>query len=145
MSTARTRFALAFSAAEIAALALAGCASNDPLTGGGGASSAPSSSSTIVIGSQAYYSNEIIAEIYAQALEGKGFKVQRNFNIGQRDDYMPSLENGSINLSTQNTGTLLQFCKPGATATTPDDVYAVEKDALLVLLTVLLLFPATDQ
>jgi osmoprotectant transport system substrate-binding protein len=145
MSTARTRLALAVSATAIAALALAGCASSDPLSGDGGASDEPSGSSTIVIGSQAYYSNEIIAEIYAQALEGAGFTVERNFNIGQRDAYMPSLEDGSIDLFPEYTGNLLQFFKPDATATTPDDVYAALKDALPSGLTVLDQSPATDQ
>ncbi|MFZ2963395.1 MAG: glycine betaine ABC transporter substrate-binding protein, partial [Rhodoglobus sp.] len=71
-----------------AALALSGCAAGDPLdpgTDGGDAE-------TIVIGSQAYYSNEIIAEIYAQALENAGFTVERDFSIGQRDAYLPALE-----------------------------------------------------
>lgn len=144
MSAARTRLALAVSATAIAALALAGCSSNnDPLSGG--TTDKPSDTSTIVIGSQAYYSNEIIAEIYAQALEGAGFKVERNFNIGQRDTYMPSLENGSIDLFPEYTGNLLQFLKPDATATTPDDVYAALKDALPDGLSVLDQSPATDQ
>ncbi len=145
MSTARTRLALAVSATAIAALALAGCASNDPLSGDDGATEQPSDSSAIVIGSQAYYSNEIIAEIYAQALEGAGFQVERNFNIGQRDAYMPSLEDGSIDLFPEYTGNLLQFFEPDATATTPDDVYAALKDALPDGLTVLDQSPATDQ
>jgi osmoprotectant transport system substrate-binding protein len=145
MSTARTRLALIVSATAIAALALAGCASNDPLSGGGDATPKPSGSSTVVIGSQAYYSNEIIAEIYAQALEGAGFTVERNFNIGQRDAYMPSLEDGSIDLFPEYTGNLLQFFEPDATATTPDDVYAALKDALPDGLTVLDQSPATDQ
>ncbi len=143
MSTARTRLALAVSATAIAALALAGCSSNDPLSGG--TSAKPSDSSTIVIGSQAYYSNEIIAEIYAQALEGAGYKVERNFNIGQRDTYMPSLKDGSIDLFPEYTGNLLQFFKPDATETTPDDVYAALKKALPDGLTVLDQSPATDQ
>src|SRR6478752_344229 len=145
MSTARTRLALALSATAITALALAGCASSDPLSGGDGSTAKPSGSSTIVIGSQAYYSNEIIAEIYAQALEGAGYTVERNFNIGQRDAYMPSLEDGSIDLFPEYTGNLLQFFEPDATATTPDDVYAALKDALPDGLTVLDQSPATDQ
>src|SRR5690606_6229426 len=124
MSTARTRLALALSATAIAALALAGCASSDPLTGDGGDTEEPGGTSPIAIGSQAYYSNEIIAEIYAQALEGAGFEVERNFNIGQRDAYMPSIEDGSIDLFPEYTGNLLQFFEPDTTATTSDDVYA---------------------
>ena len=145
MSTARTRLALAVSATAIAALTLAGCASNDPLSADDGGTDEASDSSAIVIGSQAYYSNEIIAEIYAQALEGAGFEVERNFNIGQRDAYMPSLEDGSIDLFPEYTGNLLQFFEPDATATTPDDVYAALKDALPDGLTVLDQSPATDQ
>jgi osmoprotectant transport system substrate-binding protein len=146
MSAARTRLALAASATAIFALALAGCASSDPLTGDGDApTDEPAGTSTIVIGSQAYYSNEIIAEIYAQALEGAGFDVERQFNIGQRDAYIPSLEDGSIDLFPEYTGNLLQFFEPDTTATTSDDVYAALQEALPEGLTVLDQSPATDQ
>ncbi|GAA5202350.1 glycine betaine ABC transporter substrate-binding protein [Microbacterium jejuense] len=145
MSTARTRLALALAGTAVAALALAGCASNDPLTGDSTDAGGATESSTIVIGSQQYYSNEIIAEIYAQALEGAGFTVERNFNIGQRDLYMPSIEDGSIDLFPEYTGNLLQFFEPDTTATQSDDVYAALKDALPDGLTVLDQSPATDQ
>ncbi|MBD8023522.1 ABC transporter substrate-binding protein [Microbacterium gallinarum] len=145
MSTARTRLAVALSATAIAALALAGCASSDPLTGDDGATDEPGTSGPIVIGSQAYYSNEIIAEIYAQALEGAGFEVERNFNIGQRDAYMPSIEDGSIDLFPEYTGNLLQFFEPDTTATTSDDVYAALQEALPEGITVLDQSTATDQ
>ena len=147
MSTARTRLALALGATTVAALALAGCASSDPISGGDGdgSSEQPSESSTIVIGSQAYYSNEIIAEIYAQALEAADFEVERNFNIGQRDAYMPSLEDGSIDLFPEYTGNLLQFFDPETTATTSDDVYAALQEALPEGLEVLDQSSATDQ
>ncbi|KQP70378.1 MULTISPECIES: ABC transporter substrate-binding protein [unclassified Microbacterium] len=144
MSTARTRLAVALAGTAIAALALAGCASSDPL-GDDSDSGDTADSSTIVIGSQAYYSNEIIAEIYAQALEGAGFTVERNFNTGQRDVYIPSLEDGSIDLFPEYTGNLLQYFEPDTTATTPDDVYAALEGALPDGLTVLDQSPATDQ
>jgi osmoprotectant transport system substrate-binding protein len=145
MFTARNKGRLALGAVVVgAALALSGCASGDPLDSG---SSNPGdgASDTIVIGSQAYYSNEIIAEIYAQALENAGYTVERNFNIGQRDAYIPAIENGSIDLFPEYTGNLLQFYAPDTTATTPDDVYAELKDALPDGLTVLDQSPATDQ
>jgi osmoprotectant transport system substrate-binding protein len=145
MFTARNKGRLALGAVVVgAALALSGCASGDPLDSG---SSHPGdgASDTIVIGSQAYYSNEIIAEIYAQALENAGYTVERNFNIGQRDAYIPAIENGSIDLFPEYTGNLLQFYAPDTTATTPDDVYAELKDALPDGLTVLDQSPATDQ
>ena len=107
--------------------------------------SSDGASGPIVIGSQAYYSNEIIAEIYAQALENAGFTVERQFNIGQRDAYLPSLENGDVDLFPEYTGNLLQFYSPDTTATTSDDVYAELADALPEGLTVLDQATATDQ
>jgi osmoprotectant transport system substrate-binding protein len=145
MSTARTRLTAALAGTAIAALALAGCASSDPLSGDGGDTGDTGDSSTIVIGSQAYYSNEIIAEIYAQALEAGGFTVERDFNIGQRDAYMPALEDGEIDLFPEYTGNLLQYFEPDTTATTSDDVYAALQDALPEGLTVLDQSSATDQ
>jgi osmoprotectant transport system substrate-binding protein len=142
MFTARNKGRLALGAVVVgAALALSGCASGDPLDSGTG----NGDSKTIVIGSQAYYSNEIIAEIYAQALENAGFTVERNFNIGQRDAYLPSLENGDVDLFPEYTGNLLQYYKPDTKATTSDDVYAELKTALPKGLTVLDQSAATDQ
>jgi osmoprotectant transport system substrate-binding protein len=143
MFTARNKGRLALGAAVVGvALALSGCASSDPLDEG---SDDTGSSETITIGSQAYYSNEIIAEIYAQALENAGFTVERQFQIGQRDAYLPSLENGDVDLFPEYTGNLLQFYSPDTTATTSDDVYAELADALPDGLTVLDQAAATDQ
>ena len=47
-------------------------------------SSSAAGSTTLVVGSQQYYSNEIIAELYAQALEHGGYTITRNYQIGQR-------------------------------------------------------------
>jgi len=129
----------------LTALALSGCASSDPLGGDTTGTPPVEGSDTIVVGSQAYYSNEIIAEIYTQALEGSGFTVERKFQIGQRDVYIPSLEDGSVQLFPEYTGNLLQFFDPDTTATTSDDVYAALQTALPEGLTVLDQSPATDQ
>ncbi|WP_454044348.1 ABC transporter substrate-binding protein [Cellulosimicrobium sp. Marseille-Q8652] len=144
MRTPRRTLTLVAGAAT-AALALGACSSSDPLdedTGDGGGSA---TSDTIVIGSQAYYSNEIIAEIYAQALEAEGFEVERNFSIGQRDAYMPALEDGEVTLFPEYTGNLLQFFDPETTATSPEDVYAELQEALPEGLTVLDQSEASDQ
>ncbi|MFB8385699.1 ABC transporter substrate-binding protein [Microbacterium sp. NPDC055910] len=145
MLTSRTRAALALGSAVLATVAFVGCASSDPLGGDTGDPGGSGDTSTIVIGSQAYYSNEIIAEIYAQALENAGFEVDRQFSIGQRDAYMPSLESGSIDLFPEYTGNLLQYYDDTATATATDEVYAALQDALPESLTVLDQSPATDQ
>ena len=145
MSRTRTRLALAVGTAAIAALALTACSSGgDPLTGDGESSAAPASD-TIVIGSQAYYSNEIIATIYSQALQAAGFKVDEQFNIGQRDAYMPDVESGAIDLFPEYTGNLLEYLDDNSTATSPDDVYAALKEALPKGLTALDYADASDQ
>lgn len=142
MLTARNKGRLALDAAVVgAALALSGCATGDPLDSGSG----DSPSEAIVVGSQAYYSNEIIAEIYAQALENAGFTVERKFQIGQRDAYLPALESGEVDLFPEYSGNLLQFYSPDTTATTSDDVYAELQDALPAGLVVLEQSAATDQ
>ena len=145
MFTARTRKGLAgLAGIAVTTLALAGCASSDPL-GGGTSESAGGSDGTIVVGSQAYYSNEILAEIYAQALEGGGLTVERQFNIGQRDAYIPLLEDGSVTLFPEYSGNLLQFFDEETTARTADEVYAALPDALPEGLQVLEQSTASDQ
>ncbi len=140
----RRRFAIAGIAAA-GALVLAGCAGGgDPLENDGGSGS-EGGGDAIVIGSQGYYSNEIIAEIYAQALEAEGFEVERDFAIGERDAYMPSIESGEIDLFPEYTGNLLQFFDDTATATEADAVYDALVEVLPEGLTALDYSPATDQ
>ncbi|MFB2582123.1 ABC transporter substrate-binding protein [Herbiconiux sp. P15] len=128
-----------------AAVALAGCASSDPLDTSSTSGAGASEGGPIVIGSQAYYSNEIIAEIYAQALEANDIEVTRQFNIGQRDAYLPALESGEVQLFPEYTGNLLQYYDAETTAKTSDDVYSELAGALPEGLEVLDQSPATDQ
>lgn len=144
MFTARNKGRLAVAAVAVGvSLTLAGCGSSGGTGSDGGSSDEPSD--TIVVGSQAYYSNEIVAEIYAQALEGAGFTVERNFQIGQRDAYLPALESGEVQVFPEYTGNLLQYYVPDTTVTTSDDVYAALADALPEGLKVLDQSAATDQ
>lgn len=143
----KSRLALAAALLTGVSLVAAGCASSDPLAPETEAPAAGGETSeTIVIGSQAYYSNEIIAEIYAQALEAGGFDVSRDaFNSGQRDAYIPALESGEITLFPEYSGNLLQYFDPETEARTADEVYAALPDALPEGLSVLDQSTATDQ
>ena len=100
---------------------------------------------TIVIGSQDYYSNEIIAETYAQALENAGYDVDRQFRIGQREAYLPEIEAGEIDLFPEYSGPVLQYWEPDTEARLPDDVFAALEEAAPEGLNVLDQSPATDQ
>jgi osmoprotectant transport system substrate-binding protein len=126
-----------------ATVALAGCSSGNPLNGG--STNGGGSSETIVVGSQDYYSNEIIAELYAQALEENGYTVERDFRIGQREVYIPDIESGAIDVFPEYTGNLLQYYVPDTAATTGDDVYAELEISLPEGLRVLDQSPASDQ
>jgi osmoprotectant transport system substrate-binding protein len=126
-----------------AMVALAGCASSDPLSSGD--SSASGDGDTLVIGSQQYYSNEIIAELYAQALEAKGYKVDRQYQIGQREVYLPELESGKIDVFPEYTGNLLQYYDKEETAKSPEEVETALAAALPDGLTALKAAAASDQ
>ncbi len=135
--------------AAVAALALTGCGSSDPLGGGeqsaGEGAAGEGAAGTIVVGSQQYYSNEIIAELYAQALEAEGFTVEREYQIGQREVYLPELESGAIDLLPEYGGNLLQYYDAEATATTPDEIQSALAEALPEGLRALPYAEATDQ
>ncbi|MGK3949258.1 ABC transporter substrate-binding protein [Microbacterium sp. K2] len=140
----RSVFAVGLVAA--AALALTACSSSNPLDEPSDSGESSGSGDTIVVGSQAYYSNEIIAEIYAQALEGAGFDVEKKLNIGQRDAYMPDVEAGEINVFPEYTGSLLEYISDDEVdVTSPDDVYAALQEALPESLTALDFAEASDQ
>jgi len=143
MFTAKKRRLAVFGAVAIGAMvALSGCSSSNPLKSG---STATASAGTIVIGSQQYYSNTIVAEAYAQALEAAGFKVDRQFNIGQRSVYLPELAAGKIDLIPDYSGNLLQFYDAKTTAKSEADIEAALPKALPSGLRVLTAAPATDQ
>ncbi|MEY9953564.1 ABC transporter substrate-binding protein [Leifsonia sp. EB34] len=114
-----------------ALIALSACSS-----GGGGAfntsSSGGGSSSgdTVTVGSAAFGENEILMQIYGQALAANGVKVSYKPSIGQRDVYLKALQDGSIDLVPEYSGNLLQFYNKNSTASSSADVYAALNDAL---------------
>ena len=121
-----------------ATLVLTACGGGgNPLSNGAGASSgAPAPSNTIVVGSANFTENQILAEIYAQALQSKGVTVEKRLNIGSRETYYPGLQDGSIDLIPEYTGVLLQYLNKSADQTAPDDVYSALQGALPDTLTV---------
>jgi osmoprotectant transport system substrate-binding protein len=110
-------------AAAALGLSMSACGS-DPTEG------KKSASDTITVGSAAFPENEIIAEIYAQALEAGGVKVNKKLNIGAREAYIPALKNGEIDLLPEYSGNLLAYLDPKATATSEADIEDALVDAL---------------
>lgn len=124
----------------VLAAMIAACGSSNPLGGG----SASGDLKSIVVGSADFPESKIIAEIYAQALEAKGFTVGRQFGIGSRETYIPALQDYSIDLVPEYTGNLLKYFDPDSTATTPEDVELALHRALPGGLAMLTPSPAED-
>ena len=139
------RTMITMAAVAASALALAACGSAESVGGNTSTGGSENGSTTLIVGSQDYYSNEIIAEAYAQALEGAGFTVDRQLRTGQREVYMPEIEAGAIDVFPEYTGNLLQYLDADATARSTDEVYAALQTALPSGLRALEQAPATDQ
>ena len=63
----------------------------------------------ITVGSFDFTESAILAEIYAQALTARGYRVARALQVGPRELVEPSLEEGLIDLVPEYMGTALEF------------------------------------
>jgi osmoprotectant transport system substrate-binding protein len=59
------------------------------------------------VGSKNFTESFIIAEIYAQALEGSGLRVERKFGLGSTAIALAAMQRGDIDLYPEYTGTAL--------------------------------------
>ncbi|HEX5561575.1 MAG TPA: ABC transporter substrate-binding protein [Nocardioidaceae bacterium] len=135
---------LAAVAATVAVLLpLSACGGNPTTAGSSGGSS------TIAIGSANFPENELLAEMYAQALEAKGVTVQRHLNIGARERYLAALKDGSINMVPEYNGALLAALSKGGVVpkdiNTADEVNQALKKVLPAGTEILQSSPAEDK
>lgn len=118
----------------------AGCGTqSDPLGGGS------SSGSTIVVGSANFTENVLLGEIYAQALEATGVKVDRKLNIGSRSILIPQVKNGGIDIVPEYNGALLAYVDEKNKATSEAEVNAAIKAGLPKEMEALDSAPAEDK
>jgi osmoprotectant transport system substrate-binding protein len=73
---------------------------SNPLGGGG-------ASGSIVVGSANFPESEVLAEVYALALQAKGVKASTKLNIGSREVYYPQVAKGAITIFPEYNGALL--------------------------------------
>jgi osmoprotectant transport system substrate-binding protein len=99
----------AASLAAVACIAVAACSSSGSGSKSGSSSNplAPSASSTVVVGSANFPEDELLAQIYADALQGAGVKVTTKLNIGAREVYYPEVVKGAISIIPEYNGALL--------------------------------------
>ncbi|HEY7591175.1 MAG TPA: glycine betaine ABC transporter substrate-binding protein [Candidatus Limnocylindrales bacterium] len=103
---------------------------------------------SITVGSTNFYEQEILAEIFAQTLEGHGMTVERKFQLGNREIVFPALESGEIDLLVEYAATALEHVNGGAgEATTDPEATATKLRERLEAkgLTALDVAEATDQ
>jgi osmoprotectant transport system substrate-binding protein len=60
--------------------------------------------------------SEVLAEVYARALERRGFEVVRFPNLGSREVVFPALEQDHVDLVPEYLGSALEFATLGRTA-----------------------------
>jgi osmoprotectant transport system substrate-binding protein len=126
-------------AATSASASSSASSGSNPLGGG-------AASGTVVIGSANFPENEVLAEVYALALQKAGVKVSTKLNIGAREVYYPQVEKGSITIIPEYNGTLLTVeVDKTSTAKSTADVDAALAAKLPSSLTVLSPAPAEDS
>ena len=138
-SSSSSSSSAATASASASASASSSSSGSNPLGGG-------SASGTVVVGSANFPENEVLAEVYALALQAKGVKVSTKLNIGAREVYYPQVEKGAIDIIPEYNGTLLTVeADPSSTAKTTAAVDAALAAKLPSTLTVLASAPAQDS
>ncbi|MEM8902182.1 MAG: glycine betaine ABC transporter substrate-binding protein [Actinomycetota bacterium] len=80
---------------------------------------------SIRVGSTNFFEQEIVAELYAGALESAGMTVSRTFQLGAREVVAPALESGEIDLYPEYLGTYSVFA--GAESVPSDAAEAADQ------------------
>lgn len=99
---------------------------------------------TVTIGSADFPESQLIATIYAKALQAKGVKTETKLSIGSREVYMPALRDGSIDLIPEYTGSILTYLDRNAKPQNAQEVNDALKKALPAGVSMLTPSPAQD-
>jgi osmoprotectant transport system substrate-binding protein len=127
------------SASATTSTATSASSSSNPLSGGG-------ASGSVVVGSGNFPESELLAEVYALALQDKGVKATTKLNIGSREVYYPQIAKGAITIFPEYNGELLSVeVDPTSTAKTTAAVDAALTAKLPSTLEILNPAPAQDS
>ncbi len=106
------------------AVALTACGgSPDPLgtapaTGG----TASGGATSLVVGSADFPESQILAEVYAGALNAAGITATTKPNIGSREVYLKAVQDGSVDVVPDYSGNLLLFVDKTAAEESAEDI-----------------------
>ena len=114
------------------AMALSACGgSSDPLSNAPATSSGASGEATsLVVGSADFPESQILAELYAGALNAAGVTATTKPNIGSREVYIKAVQDGSVDVIPDYSGNLLLHVDKAATAESAEDIAAALPDKL---------------
>jgi osmoprotectant transport system substrate-binding protein len=131
----------------VAVAAVSACGSSSSPGSGGSNPLAPSAAKgSVVVGSANFPEDELLAEIYIQALQAKGIKVTPKLNIGAREVYYPQIAKGTISIIPEYNGALLTTSvDPSSSAATTAAVDAALTAKLPSTLEILNPAPAQDK
>ncbi len=104
--------------ATAAVMLVAGCGRGEEPTGG-------SDEAGVRVASFDFAESELLAELYAQALESESVPVTRLGQVGPREIVAPAMELGHIDVVAEYLGTALRYA--GSTEPNPDSESAFEE------------------
>ncbi|CAN5865372.1 glycine betaine ABC transporter substrate-binding protein [soil metagenome] len=98
--------------------------------GGGGGSGSGESKGEITIGSKNFTEQVILGELYSQALEADGYKVNKKLDLGNVTVLDKALQSGEIDMYPEYTGTALVTALgyEGKQLDTPEKTYEKTKE-----------------
>ncbi len=92
-----------------------------------GALSAPKAQPTIKLGSKNFTEEYVLAELYKQALQAKGFKVESKGSLGSSELADTALTSGKINMYPEYTGVIVLDLAHKASPKTADATFRAAK------------------
>lgn len=105
------------------ALVLSACTgASDPLSTAPSASTSSSAGEPLVIGSADFIESQIIAELYAGALNEAGVTASTKPNIGSPEVYLKAIRDGSIDVVPDYSGKLLLLVDKEAAQVSADEI-----------------------
>ena len=119
---------------------VAGCGVDTSSSVGGPATPEP-----VRVGASATVESELVARLYAGALEAAGRDTELVLGLGDRADRIAALDANRVALVPDYTGRLLHWFEPGADVTDAEDVFDALARSLPGELTVSEYAPADDR
>lgn len=102
----------------------------------------------VTVGSTNFYEQEILGELFAQALAHNGWTVEKKFQLGNREIVFPALRSGEIDILAEYAASALAVAYKGwgtATSDIAETAGLLKTAAAAENLAVLDYAPATDQ